>query len=219
MLVLTCATCSDVFTVPKWRTSAKYCSARCRDDAAIKPANTICGTCGKPFRLKPYSLQSRALGTYCSRPCSAVAKQVAYSGSSNPNYKGRNVDSDGYRVFPAYAQRIFGVQHSKMHQAVACSALGLRMVPSGLHVHHRDCDVRNNTPENLAVLSVSDHKWLHKQFGIAPLWAFMRGKVELDVLSTWSDDILRARKLLQMNVCAKGDQLAYISENIDLFKA
>lgn len=58
----------------------------------------------------------------------------------------------------------------------------------------------NNDPENLAVLTISDHKWLHKQFGVAVLWAFCRGRIESETLVAWSDDRERAKRLLPLNV-------------------
>lgn len=88
----------------------------------------------------------------------------------------------------------------KLHQAVCCEILGVQRIGNGLHVHHRDCDIMNNDPKNLAVLGASDHKWLHKQYGVATLWAFMKGKVGLEELISWSDDRSRAKRLLEIDV-------------------
>jgi hypothetical protein len=67
-------------------------------------------------------------------------------------------------------------------------------------VHHRDCNKRNNIPENLVVLSVSDHKWMHHQFGSAALNAYFFGKIDLDTLVGWSDNKERAARLLPLNL-------------------
>ena len=88
----------------------------------------------------------------------------------------------------------------KLHQAICCEILGVNRIGSGLHVHHRDCDVRNNEAENLSILSVSDHRWLHKQFGNATLWAYFHGKVDKNSLISWSDDKGRADRLLDLSV-------------------
>jgi hypothetical protein len=92
----------------------------------------------------------------------------------------------------------------KLHIAVACEILNLGSIPKGYHVHHRDCDVLNNCPDNLALLRLSDHVWLHKQFGNATLWAFMHGKISFASLVEWSDDRQRAERLLSVNIIDQG---------------
>jgi hypothetical protein len=154
----------------------------------------------KPSQLKRYP---RTLGVFCSHACIAAGKRVGYAGERNPNYKGKNTDSDGYRMYVPSASHAHGGKGMKLHQAVCCEVLGIEKMPRGVHIHHRDCDITNNTPENLVVLGVSDHKWLHKQFGVAVLWAYCRGKVALDDLLAWSDDPARAKRLLPLNVVAQ----------------
>lgn len=221
MIEKQCQVCSKPFSVIESRAeTAKYCSRQCSTAAQRKAPNTTCSTCGCAMRMKPsqVSRYQRSLGVFCSVPCLAAAKRHGYEGERNPNYKGRNVDSDGYRLFPLKAQRKHGVDVGREHQAVCCKALGLLRVPRGFHVHHRDCDVLHNEPTNLAMLSISDHKWLHKQYGVAVLWAFMRGKIDYDTLVAWSDDKRRAKKLLRLNASEPDSQLAYIESATDLFK-
>ena len=67
-------------------------------------------------------------------------------------------------------------------------------------MHHRDCNVDNNTPENLVLLINSEHRWLHKQFGSATLWAFINEKIKLETLLQWTDDIEKAKRLLPLNL-------------------
>lgn len=215
----TCAHCREPFVVADWRKSARYCTRRCSDKAKVAPANVSCSSCGVSFRLKPSiaAKGERRLGYFCSTACSALAKSTAYAADKNPNYKAKNTDSDGYRVFPPYAQRVFGVEAGKLHQAVCCLYLGMSRIPSGFHVHHRDCQVLNNEPVNLAVMTVSDHKWLHKQFGVAPLWALSHARVSVDTLTSWSDDPKRAETLLRLNVAETDAQMRYVMTNLDLF--
>jgi hypothetical protein len=61
----------------------------------------------------------------------------------------------------------------------------------------------NNQPDNLCVLKISDHKWLHKQYGNATLWAHYHGKVSSEDLISWSDDKERARMLVDMSVVSQ----------------
>lgn len=215
-----CEVCASSFTVPSNRSeTARFCSRACAAEGAKKPPNTTCTICGANFRLKPSQLAryERTLGVFCSVACTAAAKARAYEGVFNPNYKGKNTDSDGYRIFPPSAKRETGLDVGKLHQAVCCQQLGIRRIPRGFHVHHRDCDVLNNAPENLAVLSISDHKWLHKQYGVATLWAFMHKKINTELLVNWSDDKTRAETLLTLGVHEVERQRSYIEQSIDLF--
>lgn len=142
----------------------------------------------------------RTLGYFCSNVCAAKSKQDAYFGEKNPNYKAKNVDCDGYRIYAPAARSVGSIGRMKLHQAVCCEILGIERIPIGLHVHHRDCDIKNNAAENLVVLSASDHKWMHKQFGVATLWAFCNKLIDLNSLASWSDDKERAMRLLPMTV-------------------
>lgn len=203
MITKLCEECGKTFSVIRSRaTTAKYCSTSCRDRSKLATPNQTCTTCNKLFYMKQSQVNryARTLGVFCSYGCSAVAKSSAFSGEKNPNYKGCVEDGDGYRLHTPQASYLLGLKRMKLHQAVCCEVLGILKMPKNVHIHHRDCDIQNNVPENLAVLSISDHKWLHKQFGIAPLWAYVHGKIELETLIDFADDKDRARKLLPLNV-------------------
>lgn len=198
-----CLICSSEFSVIKTREhSAKYCSRKCSAEAKLGELNTDCSNCGKAFHMKSSqkARYKRSLGYFCSVECSAVFKSKAYLDDKNPNNKNRNLSDDGYRIYSPQNSHLLGSKKMKLHIAVACEVLEISSIPVGYHVHHRDCDVMNNHPENLAVLSASDHKWLHKQYGNATLWAYVSGKIDLESLVSWSDDKERAFKLLPLNV-------------------
>lgn len=198
-----CEVCCSLFKVIKTReNTAKYCSKACSVLSKVGENNTECSNCGKAFHMKPSqkARYKRSLGYFCSVVCSGTFKSTAYLDTRNPNNKSRNVDCDGYRIFSPQSSMLLGRKKQKLHIAIACAMLGVDGIPKGFHVHHRDCDILNNMPENLCVLSTSDHVWLHKQFGNATLWAFMCGKVELSSLCSWSDDPDRAERLLCLNV-------------------
>jgi len=73
-------------------------------------------------------------------------------------------------------------------------------VPEGYCIHHRDCNIYNNDPSNLALLTNSDHRWIHKQYGNATLWAFCNNKVSLEDLISWSNNPERAKNLLTKSI-------------------
>ncbi len=202
MITKNCLNCHTDFQVPNHRDSAKFCSRKCSETFPRSVNNAICNYCGKEFHKKPSQIAKNTgkLGIFCSTLCLAETKRIAYEGDKNPNYKGKNTDTDGYRTVSPSARKSLGHTMKRLHQVVCCEVLGVKTIPLGLHVHHRDCNPMNNVPENLAVLSISDHKWIHKQFGVAPLWAYSRGLISLESLVSWSDDQERAKRLLPLNV-------------------
>jgi len=65
---LVCAQCGKQFSTPKSKAAkgAKYCSARCYEDARGAKIAQICPTCGREFELRPSDLYD-GRGKYCSR--------------------------------------------------------------------------------------------------------------------------------------------------------
>lgn len=203
-----CDHCGGLFEVERHRfEAARFCSRKCSAVASAKRAepNTTCTECGNQFHMKPSAKAryKRSLGYFCSYACSAKHKARAYRAEGNPNWRGRNCDQYGYRLYVPQAGQSIGkepLRGMKLHQAVCCELLGIRKIPNRLHVHHRDCNILNNDPSNLALMTASDHKWLHQQYGVAVLSAFMRGDVDIDDLVEWSDDQSRAWRLLTQHI-------------------
>jgi hypothetical protein len=91
-------------------------------------------------------------------------------------------------------------KHWALHRLITCQVLKIEVIPKGFHVHHRDCDKVNNAKENLALLTRSDHFWLHSEFGNSPLKGFMQGEISLSQLLKWSKDPVRAKQLLLTSI-------------------
>jgi len=200
MISINCVCCGNTFTVNNGRkNTAKFCSRVCSDTHPRTKNFANCINCGKKFGLKR-SAVAKNKWNCCSLECNSMHRKKFVAGENNPNYKGKNVDSDGYRIS---IPEVNGIR-VKLHRYNAYKSLGLKSVPSGFHVHHRDCDVLNNDPCNLSIMTMSDHNWLHKQFGNATLWAFMREKISIDELKSWSDNPERAERLLIADVCSQG---------------
>ena len=205
MIPRECKFCGVAFSVKYKSDRKKYCTKKCASNASIAKPNTECLNCKKEMHIKPSALSKLKHGAHCSILCLSKTKSRLYAGKKNPNYKGRGVDSDGYaysythsECSPKYAMT--DTDENKLHRAICASILGVRKLPKGLHVHHRDCDELNNAPENLSVMNPSDHKWIHKQFGSSCLWAVMNGMIDIDELSLWSRDKERAKRLLELEV-------------------
>ena len=196
---LNCIICNKEFErFGKQILTAKTCSKQCLGELKKAEPNTKCTQCGKDFHLKESSKRryKRTHGYFCSTKCVADFRKEKYLGESNPNFR-KQVDrcTDGYKL--TYLPK-FG--RIKLHHKVVFETLNISKIPSGMCVHHRDCNVDNNSPENLVLLNFSDHKWLHHQFGSATLWAYINNKITLDELLKWTNNIEDAKRLLPLNL-------------------
>lgn len=98
----------------------------------------------------------------------------------------------------------------KEHQYVAMLAAGLDEIPSGMHVHHKDCNALNNSEDNLIILTISDHKWIHQQVGIATLRGIQAGKIDAMFVAALTDDPQRASSILLGNCRSQGVLWKYL---------
>lgn len=198
-----CQQCRKEFFVKRYRRAvAKYCSNECVGKANKKAPNTKCVNCLKPLLIKPSRLKKMKWGAHCSTKCLGETKSKRYAAENNPNYKGIREDSDGYSYTWSDGANLNlnSTDEKKLHRAICAESLGVKKIPVGLHVHHRDCNTKNNSIDNLSVMTASDHKWLHKQFGNAALWAYMNKKIDIESLCDWSNSASKARRLLELRV-------------------
>jgi len=194
-----CKHCGKEFTVPFARKdTAKFCSRLCSDSHPKKHHEVQCRECGKMFPMKEsQSKRNNRMGSFCSSECNSSARSRLFLGDNNPNWKGgRNFDADGYELQSAVASRKLGFGTLRVHKAKALMHIGIDKTPDCMHVHHKDCDRTNNSIDNLQFINVSDHKWLHQQFGVATLRAIKNGDVDIAEVASWSDDVIRATGLL-----------------------
>lgn len=173
------------------------CSHKCASAyKKLKPNNNCkCDNCDKVFHKKP---SDKTRTNFCSMKCMGEYRSKNALGSNNPNFRNRMYDQDGYRLINSEK---YG--NKKLHHVIAYEILNITSIPKGYHVHHRDCNHLNNNSENLVLLNMSDHRWLHTQFGSATLWAYMNNKVSLDELVNWSNDKDKALRLLPLNLEAQ----------------
>lgn len=147
----------------------------------------ICKNCDIEYKVK---LSHGPRSKYCSKQCQAEDYKKRYLGKNNPNFnKNLDRDYDGYKLS-------YKVGRITLHKLITLEYLKLNSIPKGFNIHHRDCNINDNTPENLAVLNYSDHRWIHKQFGNACLWAYCHNKIDLESLCSWSTDPERAKQIL-----------------------
>lgn len=183
-------------------TCSKTCMGKDAQRRALSGKVALtCEYCGKVY----YKKRCRAeKSTYCSNACRSQHFGFRYLGSSNPNYRSGR-DEDGYLT--AYSPE--NGYTTKVHLIVACAVLGISGLPSGFSIHHRDTDKTNNDPKNLALLSHSDHKWLHHHVPNETLHAVAHGLVSIDdaTRSLSGDDQTRAKTLLPLNILMQREPL------------
>lgn len=143
----TCERCGSDFYVSPGDPD-RYCGWDCyksgpRPDRVFARDTRTCEFCGAEFQ----HLEGQGKGRFCSRGCS---------------YRSRRKPSivNGYRYVWSDEGKV------AEHRLVASRALG-RPLLSDEHVHHIDEDPLNNSPENLVVLSRSEHTRLHHQVRFA----------------------------------------------------
>ena len=196
---INCKVCSKEFVrYGKQALKAVCCSTKCLGEYNKAKTNTKCTQCKKDFHLKESSKKryKRNHGYFCSTECVANFRKEKYLGKGNPNFRKQvNRSSDGYKLdyIPKFGR-------IKLHHKVTFETLGINKIPNNYCVHHRDCNVDNNTPENLVLISNSDHNWLHKQFGNATLWAYVNNKITLNELLKWTNNIEDTKRLLPLNL-------------------
>lgn len=177
--------------VKRYKTCSYECMGKRTYNRLKKRTNVECEVCKFLFEVKNSHINRRR---YCSKICQAKAYEKRYLGQNNPNFKNSFLDFSGYRVEYKDVGRV------NVHRDIAKEVLGLTKLPKGYVVHHKDCNKINNIPENLILLTNSDHEWLHKQFGSAVLWAYENKKISLDILCEWSTNKEKTNKLLSNNL-------------------
>lgn len=173
----------------KYKTCSRACMGKRASSTLSQNITKTCPICNKNFRVKNSSARRRQ---YCSKICQATGYKTRYLGTDNPNYRPDHKDA-GYDY-------VYRVGKIALHKQVVLDYFDIKKIPSGLFIHHRDCDKRNNTPENLVLLSSSDHSWMHRQFGSAILWAYLNKKINKDQLVCWSSNKGKASSLLDLNI-------------------
>jgi endogenous inhibitor of DNA gyrase (YacG/DUF329 family) len=131
----------------------KLCSRACNQAwQARNQVEKTCPQCGKEFKVS----QSETHLIHCSRRCEALAKIKRPTGRMH-NGKPAKQDGDGYVWLwePDHPNKSYGGWQQE-HRLVAEAILG-RFLYWNEHVDHVNQQKDDNRPENLQVLSPSDH--------------------------------------------------------------
>lgn len=151
--------------------SYKTCSKECRDkhlhniNNQLKPK--VCPVCGQTFMVKPSQWDRRLC---CSIDCLSKWKAEKEKGDENGNSLER-------KVAKGLIKRTDLEKRGDYHQKVVKKFFGIKKIPSGYHVHHKDCNHQNNELTNLVVLPTDVHMLVHRHFGTVLLEALHTGRI------------------------------------------
>ena len=140
------------------RGNGKFCSRKCGGAyngkkriakyKLINTPNVSCAQCGKEFYKKISDQNNSRSGLFfCRRKCKDEAQKIGGVQGIIPSHYGTTLTD--YRT------------HALRNLPNECSRCSFDSVTEILQVHHKDCDRKNNTIENLEILCPNCHSMEH----------------------------------------------------------
>lgn len=189
MIAVNCDYCGKEFQCQEWRVRKRkhiFCSRDCSGAFTHKQNKNItkCSVCGKLMYLKP-SYVKKTKQPCCSYECAGRLRETIYLGENNPNYGNRGslnpIWKSDTKISP-YGYILVRVENHPFkncdgfvfeHRLVAERYLlndensieidGEKYLKPEYDVHHKDRNRTNNNPDNLEVMTRSEHMKLHQQ--------------------------------------------------------
>jgi hypothetical protein len=170
-----------------------FCSYKCYEEwqKFHKTPNCKCSVCDKPMYLKPSRIKRAKNGITCSIECASKLKsqymqgegnhQYGLIGDKNASFKGEEVDSEyGYVLvycpnhpFPhdksvrgsrVFKHRLVIEENSNMFNPIYFFEIdGKKYLKPEYSVHHINENKKDNTLENLEIVSRSEHTSIHNK--------------------------------------------------------
>lgn len=183
-----CAYCGKEFTIyhrVRLNKENICCSIECRSKyRKAQNLNCECAVCGKLLHRRPGKINNTTQPFTCSRVCLGKLRTLIYKGESNPNFRNRGEKNPLHisgltkhcnylwEYAPDHPFAPLGSSHRvRKHRLVAEQFLltdensieidGKRYLRPEYDVHHIDGNKHNNVPNNLMVLTRSEHCRIH----------------------------------------------------------
>lgn len=184
-MILTCSICNKEFNCAPSRLKRAVdppcCSRFCANlqKQQKQEINCECDFCHKKFHRKKSQLIKNIKYNYCSEDCLAQHRKILYKGINNPNAFSRIPPNN--KILRCGYYWIYMPQHPlstksgyiREHRLVAEQYLlteensiiidQKKYLNPKFDVHHKDFNKLNNVPNNLQILSRSEHQKLHQQ--------------------------------------------------------
>ena len=155
-----CSICGkEEFVIKSRALKYRFCSKLCESKGKTKSLeeknliSKLCPICGQKFIIKASSSERRVC---CSKKCLYELKQKTSVGERNPNYKGFVIENG--------VRRKSYERYKDAHQRIVFDYFGIH-IPPLYHIHHKDCNPKNNELSNLVVLPNTVHMLIHRWFG------------------------------------------------------
>lgn len=131
----------------------------CIEEDAMPMTCLHCDQCQTPLLRYPSLVRPH---NFCGRACQGAWRSANLTGTRAANWQRGSRRSNGYiEVYAPWAACATAKGYAPLHRLIVEVMLG-RPLAEGTIVHHRDGDVTNNHPDNLSVMSQSDHINVHR---------------------------------------------------------
>lgn len=161
-----------------------FCCTACagKYNSEHNPNYVFCEVCGKRMYLKPYQ-RKRQQHWCCSMECMGKLRKTIYKGENNPNYNNRGKDNPIWKSDSKISSYGYILIRQPDHPFKNCDDFvfehrlvaekyllndensvivdGKKYLSPDYIVHHKDHNRQNNTPDNLAVMTLAEHSRLH----------------------------------------------------------